>query len=84
MNMKKKILIIGAGYAGKAVAAGIVEDKIQYNVVGFLDNDDFKVGKKFLGIEVKDKSDNLKKFLKSNKVSSASNKITLYFISISF
>lgn len=64
----KNILIIGAGYAGKAVAAGIVEDKIQYNVVGFLDNDDFKVGKKFLGIEVKDKSDNLKKFLKSNKV----------------
>lgn len=68
MNMKKKILIIGAGYAGKAVAAGIVEDKIQYNVVGFLDNDDFKVGKKFLGIEVKDKSNNLEKFLKSNKV----------------
>ena len=64
----KNILIIGAGYAGKAVAAGIIEDKIQYNVVGFLDNDDFKVGKKFLGIEVKDKSDNLEKFLKSNKV----------------
>lgn len=64
----KNILIIGAGYAGKAVAAGIIEDKIQYNVVGFLDNDNFKVGKKFLGIEVKDKSDNLKKFLKSNKV----------------
>ena len=66
----KNILIIGAGYAGKAVAAGIIEDKnkIQYNVVGFLDNDDFKVGKRFLGIEVKDKSDNLEKFLKSNKV----------------
>lgn len=28
----------------------------------------FKVGKKFLGIEVKDKSTNLEKFLKSNKV----------------
>lgn len=70
MNMKKKILIIGAGYAGKAVAAGIIEDKnkIQYNVAGFLDNDEFKVGKKFLGIEVKDKSTNLEKFLKSNKV----------------
>lgn len=66
----KNILIIGAGYAGKAVAAGIIEDKnkIQYNVVGFLDNDDIKVGKKFLGIEVKDKSDNLEKFLESNKV----------------
>lgn len=64
----KNILIIGAGYAGKAVAAGIIEDKIQYNVIGFLDNDDFKVGKKFLGIEVKDKSDNLKNFLESNKV----------------
>ena len=33
-----------------------------------MDNDDFKVGKKFLGIEVKDKSDNLKNFLESNKV----------------
>lgn len=44
----KNILIIGAGYAGKAVAAGIIEDKnkIKYNIVGFLDNDDFKVGKK--------------------------------------
>lgn len=64
----KNILIIGAGYAGKAVAAGIIEDKIQYNIVGFLDNDDFKVRKRFLGIEVKDKSDNLEKFLESNKV----------------
>lgn len=33
-----------------------------------MDNDDFKVGKKFLGIEAKDKSDNLEKFLESNKV----------------
>jgi FlaA1/EpsC-like NDP-sugar epimerase len=64
----EKILIIGAGYAGKAVAAGIMEEKEKYNIVGFLDNDIFKVGKKFLGVEVKDKSNNLDQFLKNNKI----------------
>lgn len=45
----KNILIIGARYAGKAVVAEIVEDKnkIQYKIVGFLENNDFKVGKIF-------------------------------------
>ena len=64
----KNILIIGAGYAGKAVAAGIMEKESDYNLVGYLDNDEFKIGKKFLGVEVKDKTDSLEQFLKNNKV----------------
>lgn len=64
----KKILIIGVGYAGKAVAIGILENKTEYEIIGYLDNDNFKVGKRFLGIEVKDRTDNLEKFLGNNKV----------------
>ena len=62
----KKILIIGAGYAGKAVVSGILEEEEKYEIIGYLDNDIHKLGKKFLGIEVRDKTDNLEKFLKEN------------------
>lgn len=64
----KKVLIIGAGFAGKAVASGILEQKEFYEIIGYLDNDIHKVGKKFLGIEVKDRTNNLENFLKANPV----------------
>lgn len=64
----KKILIIGAGYAGKAIVAGILEQEEKYEIVAYVDNDENKIGKKFLGIEVKDRTDNLEEFLKKNLV----------------
>ncbi len=64
----KKILIIGAGYAGKAVVAGILEQEEKYEIVAYLDNDENKIGKKFLGIEVKDRTDNLEEFLEKNPI----------------
>lgn len=64
----KKILIIGAGYAGKAVVAGILEQEEKYEIAAYLDNDENKIGKKFLGIEVKDRTDNLEEFLKKNLI----------------
>lgn len=64
----KKILIIGAGYAGKAIVSGILEQEEKYEIVGYLDNDKNKIGKKFLGVEVKEKTDNLENFLKKNLI----------------
>lgn len=64
----KKILIIGAGYAGKAIASGILEQSEEYELIGYLDNDVHKLGKKFLGVEVRDRTDNLELFLLSNKI----------------
>lgn len=64
----KKLLIIGAGYAGKAIVTGILEQKEKYKIVAYLDNDKNKIGKKFLGIEVRDKTDNLEEFLKKNLI----------------
>lgn len=64
----EKILIIGAGYAGKAIASGILEQSEEYELIGYLDNDVHKLGKKFLGVEVRDRTDNLELFLLSNKI----------------
>lgn len=64
----KRLLIIGAGYAGKAIVTGILEQKENYEIVAYLDNDENKIGKKFLGVEVRDKTDNLEEFLKKNLV----------------
>jgi FlaA1/EpsC-like NDP-sugar epimerase len=64
----KKILIIGAGHAGKAVASGVLREKEKYKIVGFLDNDTFKIGKNFLGIKVLDRSDNLESIVKTMNI----------------
>ena len=64
----KRILIIGAGYAGKAIASGILEQSEEYELIGYLDNDVHKLGKKFLGVEVRDRTDNLELFLLPNKI----------------
>ena len=64
----KRLLIIGAGYAGKAIVTGILEQKENCEIVAYLDNDENKIGKKFLGVEVRDKTDNLEEFLKKNLV----------------
>lgn len=64
----KRLLIIGAGYAGKAIVTGILEQKENCEIVAYLDNDENKIGKKFLGVGVRDKTDNLEEFLKKNLV----------------
>jgi undecaprenyl-phosphate galactose phosphotransferase len=42
---KEKVIILGAGYAGTAIAEGIIKDRhMGYHLVGFLDDDKGKIG----------------------------------------
>ncbi len=50
---KKKVLIIGAGNAGRLVAEGLEREKhMGYEVIGFLDDDEQKIGKTINGKQV--------------------------------
>lgn len=47
---RERILIIGAGNAGRLVAKGLMREKhMGYDVIGFLDDDDQKIGKTING-----------------------------------
>ena len=49
--MKKNIILLGAGGHMTSVIETIKNDK-RYKIVGFLDNDKKKIGKKIFGIQV--------------------------------
>lgn len=50
---KKNVLIIGAGYCGQNIVRQILSDiKSNINVVGFLDDDKSKIGRKLHGVSV--------------------------------
>jgi FlaA1/EpsC-like NDP-sugar epimerase len=50
---KKRLLIIGAGNCGEKIYREIHDnDRLQYRVVGFLDDDSAKLGKKIHGVPV--------------------------------
>lgn len=50
---KKKVLIIGAGNAGRLVAEGLEREKhMGYEIIGFLDDDEQKIGKLINGKRV--------------------------------
>jgi len=50
--LKKKILIIGAGVAGKMVADEIIKLLPNFEIVGFIDDDTEKIGTKYKSIPV--------------------------------
>ncbi|MDR1838343.1 MAG: polysaccharide biosynthesis protein, partial [Treponema sp.] len=52
MEKSKRLYIIGAGFAGRNLAAEITTKKIFGKVVAFLDDDPEKIGKKIDGIPV--------------------------------
>jgi len=52
MEKSKRLYIIGAGFAGRTLAAEIVKKKIFGEVVAFLDDDNEKIGKKIDNIPV--------------------------------
>ncbi len=50
---RKRVLIVGAGVAGTMILREIqTSDKIDYNAVGFIDNDPVKIGSYILGVKV--------------------------------
>jgi sugar O-acyltransferase (sialic acid O-acetyltransferase NeuD family) len=51
--MVKKLIIVGAGDAGKELASIIFNDDNQkYNVIGFIDDDPLKIGSEINGLKV--------------------------------
>jgi len=61
----KSLLIIGAGNGGEKIYREIRNnDRLQYTVIGFLDDDMSKVGRKIHGIPVLGKISNIKKIAK--------------------
>lgn len=50
--MKKKLIIIGAGSVGGHVACSLHEYTSRYNLIGFLDDDNSKLGGEFVGFPV--------------------------------
>ncbi len=50
---RKRVLIVGAGVAGTMILREIqTSDKIDFNAVGFIDNDPVKIGSYILGVKV--------------------------------
>jgi FlaA1/EpsC-like NDP-sugar epimerase len=63
--LSKKILILGAGGCGEKIYREIRDNSsIRYKVVGFLDDDLVKIGRKIHGILVLDQIQNLKSVVK--------------------
>ena len=51
-DTKKNILIVGAGVSGQAILRQSLQNSIPINVIGFLDDDEGKVGRKIHGIPI--------------------------------
>ncbi len=67
----KRCLIIGAGRAGEIlVREGKKNPKFNYEILGYLDDDDAKQNVKFYGFEVLGRIDDMAKIAKDNKVDS--------------
>lgn len=65
----KRVIIIGAGYAGKHIIEDIVKNHLDYEIFGILDQDIEKLGKKYFGIEVIGTPSNLPLYLsKKNSI----------------
>ncbi len=69
---RKKILIIGAGNAGRLVLTGLQREKhMGYDVIGFLDDDEKKIGTKIDGKKVFGKVSEFPKFIKDYGIETA-------------
>jgi FlaA1/EpsC-like NDP-sugar epimerase len=72
MADKKRLLIIGAGDGGEKIYREIHNnDRLQYSVIGFLDDDLTKIGKKIHGVPVLGKIEDLKRIAKKTNADEA-------------
>ncbi len=68
-NEHKKMIIIGAGDAGEKVVREIYDNpRMNYKIVGFVDDDKSKVGRQIHGIKVRGNVDDLKEIVKNEGV----------------
>jgi FlaA1/EpsC-like NDP-sugar epimerase len=65
---ERRILIAGAGEAGRTILAELLREGLGKNVVGFIDDDPLKKGKIFNGKEIFDSTENVEKVATDNNV----------------
>ncbi|PWJ90549.1 polysaccharide biosynthesis protein [Oceanotoga sp. DSM 15011] len=68
VNLSKKILIIGAGDAGVELLSEFERHPEAGIVLGFLDDDDSKIGRKIRNYEVLDKPENIMKYVENMEI----------------
>jgi Undecaprenyl-phosphate galactose phosphotransferase WbaP len=69
---REKVLIIGAGNAGRLVTEGLQREKYMgYDVVGFLDDDEQKIGKTISGKKVFGRISEFPKYIKETGIKTA-------------
>ena len=67
-SSRKKLLILGAGDAGEQVAREVLENpKLPYQIVGFVDDDTGKIGKRIHGFPIMGSTDDLPDILRRTK-----------------
>lgn len=63
---KRRVIIIGAGKTGEKIVENIEKNKLLgFEIIGFLDDDENKIGKKIKGYKVLGKVGDIKKFHKN-------------------
>jgi FlaA1/EpsC-like NDP-sugar epimerase len=63
-NKEIKVIIVGAGQAGALIAEDIKKSSSSFDVVGLVDDDPAKLGKKVSGVDVLGKVSDLRKLVK--------------------
>jgi len=76
---RKRILIVGAGYAGAHMSGEFIRNSNRYEVVGFIDDDKEKAGRIINGIKILGNSNDIPKIVENYRV----NTIALAIPSIS-
>lgn len=61
-EMKKDLIIIGAGSVGGHVATNLKDYSTDYNLIGFLDDDSSKIGNDFVGFPVLGNIDSIRNY----------------------
>ncbi len=57
--IKKRSVIVGAGFSGRTLAREIIKSRNGYEAIGFVDDDPRKVGRCFEGLQILGRSDEL-------------------------
>jgi FlaA1/EpsC-like NDP-sugar epimerase len=68
-NDEKKLIIIGAGNAGEKLVREVYDNpEMKYQIIGFVDDDEKKIGRQIHGVKVLGTIDSLKEIVKKNKI----------------
>ena len=64
----RRVLLVGAGDAGHAIAFQIQESQADFDIIGFVDDATYKQGRRFRGLPVLGKTDDIVRIAKARKV----------------